>query len=135
MDASTGSCIRNRTTSRTDDCRNVDVTQGMTRIVPLRAFRGLLHGSYAETRRKLLQPSALRSVRKALEQVHDRASHWHVAPKGWSVLGWGMKRVYAAGLRALSKVQQHPSVANLHEWRKQVNYLWHHLELLAPLWP
>jgi len=105
------------------------------RAVPLGAFRRVLRGSYAQTQRSVLQASALRSTRIALRQVRDRGLRWRVAPQGWSVLGLGLKRVYADGRHALSGARLLQSTGNLHEWRKQAQYLWHQLEILEPLRP
>jgi CHAD domain-containing protein len=109
--------------------------QGSALAVPLRTFETVLRRSYVEARAKLVGPLALSPVRKALRQVHDGGGRWRVARRGWSVLGRGLKRVYLAGRDTFSKAHRDSSVANLHEWRKQVKYLWHQLELLAPLWP
>ena len=47
----------------------------------------------------------------------------------------GVKRVYRQGRKAFDQVKAEATVENLHEWRKQVKYLRHQLELLAPTWP
>lgn len=98
-------------------------------------FRSVLQANYAQARHQVRQPSALRSTRRMLGQVRDRGARWRVAPKGWPVLGLGLKRVYRSGRNGLSHAQQHRSAQILHEWRKQVKYLWHQLELLEPLSP
>ena len=108
---------------------------GSAHAMPLGTFETVLRRSYVEARTKLIEPLSLSSVRKELRQVHDRGARWRVVRKGWSVLGRGLKRVYSAGRNIFSKTQRESSVADLHEWRKQVKCLWHQLELLAPLWP
>jgi CHAD domain-containing protein len=46
-----------------------------------------------------------------------------------------LKRIYRNGHRALAAASAEPSVANLHEWRKQAKYLWHQLQVLEPACP
>lgn len=63
-----------------------------------------------------------------------RLSDWKIDRNGWLAVEGGLRRVYRAGRRALSLAAGHPSVENLHEWRKQSKYLWHQLQLLEPAW-
>jgi CHAD domain-containing protein len=51
------------------------------------------------------------------------------------VIGAGLKRVYRQGRKAFATSRAIPSPENLHEWRKQVKYLWHQLQVLEPLRP
>jgi CHAD domain-containing protein len=46
-----------------------------------------------------------------------------------------VKRTYRDGARASARARAEPTVENLHEWRKQVKYLWHQLQLLEPVRP
>lgn len=79
--------------------------------------------------RKALQPvlDALRRARKRVETPRG--------PKGWSVVGESLRRVYRSGRRALATAIEEPTDENLHELRKQAKYLWHALQLLAPIRP
>ena len=45
----------------------------------------------------------------------------------------GGQRIYRRGRRALAAAHEKPTVEHLHEWRKQVKYLRHQLELLRPM--
>ena len=49
------------------------------------------------------------------------------------MLGAGLKRVYRNGRDAFAVAQDDPSQEHLHEWRKQVKYLWHQLQVLQPI--
>jgi CHAD domain-containing protein len=49
------------------------------------------------------------------------------------VLGAGLKRIYRNGREAFAVAQDDPSQEHLHEWRKQVKYLWHQLQVLQPI--
>ena len=44
-----------------------------------------------------------------------------------------MRRIYRNGQEAFAVVQEDPSEEHLHEWRKQVKYLWHQLQVLQPI--
>jgi CHAD domain-containing protein len=50
-------------------------------------------------------------------------------------VGDGLARIYADGQKKFTKAHDKPSVKNLHEWRKQVKYLWYQILLLRKLWP
>jgi len=74
-------------------------------------------------------------LREALRDTYERAGRWRVGDRNWSVLGAGLKRVYAKGRLAFAAAVADRSPRKLHEWRKQVKYLWHELQVLEPLWP
>lgn len=104
------------------------------------AALGVLRRALKEHRRQvrqqtLLDREALKPVREALERAQCRWDNCSPPGRGWSVLGAGLKRVYDNARTAFTLAQQTPSVENLHEWRKQVKYLWHELQFLQPLWP
>jgi CHAD domain-containing protein len=78
---------------------------------------------------------AFSDTTSAIEQARKRLPVWTAIPSDWQSLGKGVKRVYRAGRNAFDEVKSDATVENLHEWRKQVKYLRHQLELLAPTWP
>jgi CHAD domain-containing protein len=86
------------------------------------------------TRRVLGEDRALAGVTAAATRALTRAPDWRIDGDGWAALEGGLRRVYRTGHRALSLAADDPSVANLHEWRKQAKYLWHQLQLLEPAW-
>jgi hypothetical protein len=75
----------------------------------------------------------LAGVRGTLRQVQLRARRWRIGRHGWSRLGAGLRRIYRAGRRAGRAAHRHPDTLALHEWRKQVQYLWLALQMLRPL--
>jgi CHAD domain-containing protein len=79
--------------------------------------------------RATLEPAlvALRSARKELAKPRGG--------RGWSTLGPGLRRVYRSGRRAAAATEQRATDENLHELRKQAKYLWHELQILAPIQP
>ena len=85
-------------------------------------------------RRIINEERAFLGVKEVAQRALARVSEWGIDRDGWDALEAGTRRVYRAGHRALSLADESPSVANLHEWRKQVKYLWHVLQLLEPAW-
>jgi CHAD domain-containing protein len=104
--------------------------------LPLQKFRHSLRRNRSDVQRRLLkQADGLKSSRDALGATHERAARWSVGRHGWSVLGAGLKRVYSAGRRAFDRALSERSVEHLHEWRKQVKYLWNQLQIFEPMSP
>jgi CHAD domain-containing protein len=106
------------------------------RAVPTDGLRRALSRERTRTRRDVIKgAAALKMQRELLQKAHDRAARWSVGDHGWSVVGAGFGRVYSKGRKALAAAERDRTPANLHEWRKQVKYLWHQLQALQPLWP
>jgi CHAD domain-containing protein len=89
------------------------------------------------SRRHLNTPTAapIAAARRTLQQTQFSASRWPVGDCGWSKLGPAFRRVYAAGRRAARQSRDRPDDDLLHEWRKQVKYLRHALQVFEPLRP
>ena len=83
----------------------------------------------------LEESNAVAQVQDSLESIHERAQKWPVGRRGWSILGAGLRCTYRQGRDAYLAAAEDRSVENLHEWRKQVKYLWHQLQVLGPTWP
>jgi CHAD domain-containing protein len=86
-------------------------------------------------RRVLQEEQAPAQIAEAAEEARRRVKEWDLGHKGWAAVAGGLKRVYKAGRDAFDAALAEPSVENLHEWRKQVKYLWHQLQVLGPTWP
>jgi CHAD domain-containing protein len=74
-------------------------------------------------------------VADELKAVRARVEHASSRATGWKALEPGLRRSYARGRSALEKARSHPTVENLHEWRKRTKDLWYHLRLLGPFAP
>lgn len=104
--------------------------------LPLSSFKRALTRRRMHARKRVLgKPGPLRDARKSLRKVRSRSGEWHVGRHGWSVLGAGLKRTYKKGRDAFRRARAHPTMENLHEWRKQTKYFWHQLQLFEPLAP
>ena len=96
--------------------------------------RQALRDEYCEVRQRVLdEGNTLELLEASLRAVRARAKRWPIGRRGWSVLGAGLKRVYRNGRDAFAVAQDDPSQEHLHEWRKQVKYLWHQLQVLQPI--
>jgi CHAD domain-containing protein len=96
--------------------------------------RRALREEYSEVRQHVLQEgNTLALLQASLRAARARAKRWPLGRRGWSVLGAGLKRVYRNGREAFTVAQEDPSQEHFHEWRKQVKYLWHQLQVLQPI--
>lgn len=76
----------------------------------------------------------LDEIRSSLSAAERGLVDWPALPHGWRTVGRGLKRVYRDGRRAMARAVNR-SDENLHEWRKQVKWLWYQLEVLEVAWP
>jgi CHAD domain-containing protein len=104
------------------------------RAVSVDAFRKSLRRDRREVRRAITPATVQRSC-KSLRELCDRSARWRLADRGWPVIGSGLKRIYNNGRKAMSVAQSARTTEDFHEWRKQVKYLWHQLQVLDPMWP
>ena len=94
----------------------------------------LLANQREVTRRVLKEDKALAAVKEVISLALARISDWKVNQDGWAVVESGLRHVYREGNRARTLAAQDPTVANLHEWRKQAKYLYRGLQLLELSW-
>jgi CHAD domain-containing protein len=105
-----------------------------TQPLNLDRVRQALREEYGEVRQRVLDEGhTLELLEASLRAARARAQRWPLGGRGWSVLGAGVKRVYRNGRAAFAVAQEEPSQEHFHEWRKQVKYLWHQLQVLQPI--
>ena len=105
-----------------------------THALNLDRVRLALRNEYCEVRQRVLdEGNTLELLEASLRAARARAKRWPIGRRGWSVLGAGLKRVYRNGREAFAVAQDDPSQERLHEWRKQVKYLWYQLQVLQPI--
>ena len=106
------------------------------RGLPVNGLKRALRRDRADARHTVLRRAkALNPQRAALRKSRKRADRWPGGHHGWKVIGSGLKRSYANGSEAFAAAESDCTVNNLHEWRKQAQYLRHQLRILKPLWP
>ncbi|MGH8256549.1 MAG: CHAD domain-containing protein [Steroidobacteraceae bacterium] len=95
-----------------------------------------LHAQRRSLRRQMQQsPAALTAARAGLHRTRRGAHRWHVGQHGWSILGPAVERIYRVGRRRLRAARASAADSALHDWRKQVKYLCHALQMLEPMGP
>jgi CHAD domain-containing protein len=82
----------------------------------------------------LEKSDALAQAVAALDEARPRLKRWPLGD-GFSALADGLKRSYKLGRQAHSRAAADPATENLHEWRKRVKDLWHHVQILQPARP
>ncbi len=72
---------------------------------------------------------------KSLRETADKINSLEISGETHECLAFGEKKVYKKGLSLLETVRENPDDHMLHEWRKQVKYLWYHYVFLNSFWP
>lgn len=70
-----------------------------------------------------------------LAAARERITGWPLAGEGLEVIEPGLRATYRRGRKGARRAVRGASATALHEWRKDVKYHRHHLELLVGLWP
>jgi CHAD domain-containing protein len=60
---------------------------------------------------------------------------WPINNDGFSAVRSGLQRIYKKGRASFRLTAVERTTENLHEWRKQVKYLWYQVSVLNPMWP
>jgi CHAD domain-containing protein len=81
--------------------------------------------------RRIILGEAAGTVRSARQRVET----WPGFHDDFSSLRAGFRRTYRRGFNAYRMICDDPRTENLHEWRKQVKYLWYQVSLVHSVWP
>jgi CHAD domain-containing protein len=96
--------------------------------------------------RLLADDELIASVTRSVYRARSRYAAWPVEaseprlgprplPDSFRSVGPGVGETYARGRKAMHFAFSHSRPENFHEWRKQVKYLRHQMEIVTPLWP
>jgi excisionase family DNA binding protein len=108
---------------------------------------GLPNGAFEGIRNNLLshyedtlagegaEAGQLQAILATLRAATVSIEHLSIQRDDFSTIRGGLRRVYRNGRRAMDQAYAHQDPAIFHEWRKQVKYLWHQVEILVDLWP
>ena len=99
----------------------------------IKALRKRLRRSRAEYQSHRKQ--TLSEVAVRLSSARERVETWPIKNDGFSALRPGLRRVYKRGRSGFELASVERTTDNLHEWRKQVKYLWYQVCILNPMWP
>jgi hypothetical protein len=72
---------------------------------------------------------------RALGRAHRRAGSLKLTSMDDACIFEALRRTYRRARRGFKDARKKPTTVLLHEWRKEVKYLWHQLQCLAPLAP
>jgi CHAD domain-containing protein len=98
-------------------------------------IRTALLANQQEVRQRVIgEGKAFATVKDAAVRALARIPGWKLQRDGWAAVEPGLHRVYQHGHHALGLAVENPTVASLHEWRKQTKYLWHALQLFEAAW-
>ena len=75
------------------------------------------------------------SLFHTLQGAQPRANDWRFYEGEFSLFRGGLRRIYGRGRAEKAAAFAQPTTERFHAWRKRVKYLWHHLQVLQPLWP
>jgi CHAD domain-containing protein len=100
----------------------------------LNKLRRILRQEQTQSRRALTK-TVIAKQRTALRAVIKRSQRWRVQGDEWAVISDGLERSYRRGRKKMGRAKQSCDTECLHDWRKQVKYLWHQLQILQPLRP
>lgn len=105
-----------------------------TRSLKLDKFRRVLRQEKTSAR-QAIDITLIDKQRKALREVKARSQRWTMKGGDFPVIGGGLERIYRGGKRRMKAAARSRNSQDLHDWRKQVKYLWHQLQILEPAWP
>jgi CHAD domain-containing protein len=101
--------------------------------------------SFAAVRKKLIarrreameafEKQGTRRIVQSLQQAKKDIRAWNVKPDDFTPVGKGIQTMYRQGRTAFNRARENPKFTKLHEWRKRVKDLWHHLQLVGPAAP
>lgn len=99
-------------------------------------LRQRLLNRYTTTSNQIIHDATRRNqflgmVRAGRVQV----SQWPPLPDNFATVSSGLRRTYHSGRKLRKAAYTQATAHAFHEWRKQVKYLWHQLELLQPIAP
>ena len=84
---------------------------------------------------RLHDTDALEVLSQDLTEARERVAGWPLAGGGFEIIEPGLRATYRRGWKGFRRVLRAASATALHEWRKDVKYHRHQLELLIRLWP
>jgi hypothetical protein len=96
--------------------------------------REKLEEAHRTTVRELLEGQLLAEVVTTLVEGRTHVDTWPIEHDDFSAFMGGLLRVYKRGRYRHASVSARFDDGNVHEWRKQVRYLWYHLRILRPCW-
>jgi CHAD domain-containing protein len=102
--------------------------------VRLHKLRRILRQEQTHSRRALTR-AVITKQRTALRAVIKRSERWRLRGDDWTVISDGFARSYRRARKKFAAAKDSRDTECLHDWRKQVKYLWHQVQIVQPLRP
>ncbi len=80
-------------------------------------------------------PKTTKNIINSLKETGNKINTLYLSGEMHECLSFGTKKVYKKGFKLLETVKENPDDHIIHEWRKQVKYLWYHYVFLNSFWP
>jgi CHAD domain-containing protein len=106
--------------------------------LPARPFAGIkrvLNQNCRAEIHEFRKDKSVAVVGRLLRKINRRASDLKVKADGWTAIQPGLQESYRHGRKAYETALNGTSPENLHQWRKDVQNLWHQLRLLHSIQP
>jgi CHAD domain-containing protein len=115
--------------------RNQD--EAIDTAVPFQVVYEKLVGIKEVARQKFLeQKDTIPNIVARLTEARERVETLPINRQDFGAYQNGLRRVYRRGRKRMNLAYEDGnSPEKFHDWRKRVKYLWHHIEILQPLWP
>jgi len=95
-------------------------------------LRELLQANHRETvEADVVHDATMARVADEMKTALDTLQDWPLDDRP-GCIAEGLRRTYARGRRAMRRALTDATSESYHEWRKQVKYLWHQVELFEP---
>ena len=94
-----------------------------------------------EIRRSMLEEqfqtseALMKEVKDAMVDFREQSINLPISGDSFFLVIGGMRDVYKNGYKLYAKSFRKPKMKNLHDWRKEVKYLWYQILLLQGIWP
>jgi CHAD domain-containing protein len=102
------------------------------------SFNGVrksLQGHLRKVRKRVLdEQNAFAAVAETIRRERDGVKGWMKVPNRWRSVGLGLRETHRGAKDGFKVAKADPTDEKLHEWRKQVKYLFYQQEILRPLW-
>lgn len=117
------------------DALDALVEKGAIEAKAAQSLRDVLLNERKKLQRQTASHTGVTSSRRTLRAVQGRSQRWRLSRDDGALVLHALKRVYKKSRRGLSDARTECSSETLHDWRKQVKYLWHQLQMLEALGP
>ena len=94
----------------------------------------LVRGRFVRERSRASRGESPAAIAFALERAAAQVRTWPLRATGYAALAPGIEKAFHRCRKRMARVQEDPTAANFHEWRKCVKDHWYHVRLLEGVW-